>query len=187
MEESERSSVAIFVQRTMHERYGSDAYALPGIVFAAWDRGDLVGAIGLSLSSGEAFSLEKTYALDYKTFPGVFERTKIVELGRWAVKVQDLSEALVYTAILHALGKRREWGIGEVKPQVARRFAQMGIRVTTLSGEPILRNIPAGVLPYYLLSPRPLPRAMGLTNAEQALREKIMKLITEGMITLKPF
>ena len=123
MNEDERERVGVFVQNTMRKRYKCDAYELPKIVFSAWRGGELLGAMGLSMSDGAPFSLEKSYALDYRTFPTAFERTKIVELGRWSVAVPHISEALMYAAICYALQHQREWGIGEVKPQVARRFA----------------------------------------------------------------
>ena len=37
MKEHERTRVAALVQDTMHNRYGSDAYALPELVFVAED------------------------------------------------------------------------------------------------------------------------------------------------------
>ena len=173
MEERERDRVAAFVQRTMHKRYGSDAYALPELVFTAWRGEELLGAMALSTSNGEPFHLEQTYALDYRTFPAVFERAKIVQLGRWVAKVPNVAEALFYNAVVHALKKGYEWGIGEVKPQVARRFARMGIRVIVLSGEPILESIPPGALPYYLIPPPPVPAAIVLADVCAALRKKV--------------
>ena len=165
--------VAAFVQRTMHERYGSDAYALPELVFTAWRGNELLGAMALSTSDGEPFHLEQTYAIDYGTFPTVFERTKIVELGRWAAKVPNIAETLFYNAIVYALKCGYEWGIGEVKPQVARRFARMGIQIIVLSGKPVLKNIPVGALPYYLVPPPPVPVAIALADACAVLRKKV--------------
>ena len=173
MNEDERGRVGIFVQNIMREQYGCDAYALPRVVFSAWRDDELVGAMGLSMSDGAPFSLEKSYALDYRTFPEVFDRTKIVELGRWSVTVPHVSEALMCVAICYALQNRREWGIGEIKPQVARRFARMGIAVTALHGEPILDAIPEGVRPYYLLPPRPSPHVIMLADARAVLCKRV--------------
>lgn len=173
MEESERDLVSLFVQRTMYERYGSDAYALPEFVFTAWQDGELMGVMAFSTSHGEPFHLEHTYALDYDTFPGVFERTKIVQLGRWVAKVPNIAEQLLYGAITNALNRGYEWGIGEVKPQVARRYARLGVKVILLKGEPILNKIPPGALPYYLVPPRPMPAAIALADACGALRKKV--------------
>ena len=46
MKEHERTRVAALVQDTMHNRYGSDAYALPELVFVAEDD---CGALTLDL------------------------------------------------------------------------------------------------------------------------------------------
>lgn len=173
MEESERDSISSFVQRAMHERYGSDAYALPEFVFTAWQSDELLGVMAFSTSHGEPFHLERTYALDYDTFPTVFERNKIVQLGRWVAKIPNVAELLLYNAVAYALNEGYEWGIGEVKPPVVRRYARLGVRVIPLKGEPILEDIPAGALPYYLMPPRPVPAAIALADACEALRKKV--------------
>ena len=185
MKENERSVVARFICQAMRERYGSEAYALPEIVFTAWCGGELLGAMALSMSGGEPFHLEKTYALDRDVFPGVFDRTKIAQFGRWAAKAPDVSEALVYAAVLYALHHHCVWGIGEVKPYVARRFARMGINVVALSGAPIIANIPIGAIPYYLVPPPPLPVTIVLAQAEAALRARVTPLMAEGAVVLQ--
>lgn len=189
MKENERDEVGRFVDRTMRERYGSEAYALSEIVFTAWQSGEdrrreLLGAMALAMSHGKPFHLEEIYALDYRTFPDIFERTRIVQLGRWTANVPGISGALLYAAILYARHHGRSWGIGEVKPWVARRFARMGIAVTVLSGSPTFANIPKGALPYYLKPPAPVPAAIVLAQAEAALRAKVVRLVTEGEIAL---
>lgn len=172
MKESERDMVSAFVQRAMRGRYGSDAYALPEFVFTAWQGGEVIGVMAFSISRGEPFHLEHAYALDYATFPGVFDRTKIIQLGRWVATVPNVAEILLREAVAYALRAGYEWGIGEIKAPVARRYARLGVRIVLLRGEPDLNNIPAGVLPYYLASPQPMPAAIALADACRALDRK---------------
>ncbi len=186
MNEYERNEVALFVRQVMRIQYHCDPHELPEIMFVGWREGKFVGAMALSLSAGEPLPLEETYALDYGSFPGVFNRARIAQLGRWVATVSDLSEALVYAAIQYAIHKNREWGIGEIKPQVARRFSRMGIRIFRLSGGPLLGHIPESVRPYYLLPPVPIPAAIALLPAERVLRERMEALIAQGKIRFSP-
>lgn len=186
MNEYERNKVALFVQQAMHIQYRCDPHELPELVFVGWRDGELVGAMALSLSAGEPLPLEETYTLDYGSFPGVFDRAKVAQLGRWVTTVPELSEALVYTAIQYAICKGREWGIGEIKPQVARRFSRMGIRIFRLSGRPVLERIPKSVRPYYLLPPAPIPAAIALLSAERVLRGRTETLIAQGKVRFSP-
>ena len=183
MKEHERTRVAALVQDTMHNRYGSDAYALPELVFVAEDDcGALTGAMGLSVSDGEPFHLEETYSFDHKIFPAVFDRTTIVELGRWVARVPGIAESLLYASILSAIKRGCAWGIGEVKPQVARRFAGFGITVIPLFGTPNLAKIPAGALPYYCSPPSPMLVAIALHDAAAVLYKKVAPFVREKRI-----
>jgi hypothetical protein len=175
MREDERNIVSCFVQRIMRKQYHCDPHPLPAAVFVGF-RGDaLVGAMALSLSDGEPFPLEEIYALDCGAFPKGFERTKTVELGRWVAAIPNLSEVLVYATITYALLKGCEWGIGEVKPKVVRRFSRMGLRIVQLSEAPVPELVPAAVRPYYLLPPPPLLCALFLPEAALVLQTKIMQ------------
>lgn len=185
MKEDERNQVACFVAQMMRERYGSEAYMLPELVYTAWYKDGLLGAMAVATSNGEPFHLENLYALDYRTFPDVFDRLKIVQLGRLAAKAPNISGALIYACILDALRSGHAWGIGELKPYVARRFARMGVTIHVLSGKPVLENIPADALPYYLVPPSPMPAAMSLAHAEAALRPKVASLVAAGDINLQ--
>ncbi len=182
MQTSERRKVSSFVARAMREHYHCDAYELPESVWIAIRSDEVVGAMAVSMSRGEPLPLEKTYTLDYKKFPGKFERFRIVQLGRWVATVPEISEVLLYACVFSAIKQRCQWGIGEVKLGVLRRFTRMGIRVICLSGEPILKNIPSGVHPYYLLPPKPLPCVIFLSDAEKALREKWIDMVARGKI-----
>lgn len=187
MQKYERNNTTLFIQRIMHEQYHCEPHALPETVFIALRDDELVGAMALSISEGGPLPLEETYALDYRTFPGKFSRSEVVQLGRWVATVADLSRALFYASVLHALERGRTWGVGEIKPKVARRFAQMGIHVFPMSGRPNLANIPAGVLPYYLLPPSPIPSAIILVDAERALREKVAMQIVQNHVAIQYF
>lgn len=190
MKENERERVAAFVQVAMRERYGSEAYALPEVVLTAWrgdegDEGDeLLGVMAPSFSHGAPFHLEETYAIQYRTFPAPFDRSTIVELGRFVAKVPSLAEALLYATIQYALRQGCVWGIGEVKPPMARRYTRMGIAVIPFAGESILANIPAGALPYYC-SPPPRLAAIVLRDAAAALEEKVASLVAAGEIVFQ--
>lgn len=141
--------------------------------------------MALSVSRGEPFHLETIYAIDYRTFPSVFDRRKIVELGRWVAKAPGVAEGLLYAAVWWGLQHGCMWGIGEVKPGVARRFAMMGIVVHALAGSPIFENIPVGACLYYLVSPPPALKAIALRDTEAVLRRKIATLVQRGIIALE--
>jgi hypothetical protein len=185
MQEHEAPMVADLIQNAMRKAYHCDAYALPKLVFICVRSGELVGAIGLSLSSGEPFPVETIYQLDYGSFPDVFDRKCIVQLGRWVTNVPDLSEVLIYGAVSYALRHGCRWGIGETKPKVARRFLQMRIRLFPFFGAPMPSRVSVGIRPYYLLPPMPSVWAISLFEAESALREKVACLVARGDVVIQ--
>lgn len=184
MAETDRTETALFVQRVMREHYHCEAHELPLVVFVGYVEEKLVGVMAISLSVGEPFPLEETYSLDYSTFPGIFDRTRIVQLGRWIATVPNIAEALVYAAVYHSLCNGYVWAIGEVKPKIARRYSRMGLRLFPLSGCPRFGHIHSSVLPYYILPPAPIPCALSLQEAEQRLRVKVAPYITRNEIVM---
>lgn len=172
MEDKERSDIENFVRRIMAKQYHCDIYPLPRTVFVAEREGEVVGAIALSFSSGEAFHLEDIYKLKYDTFPGEFKREEIVQLGRLVATVANVPVALLRASIAYALEKGCRWGIGEVKPSVFRWYTRLGVKLVSLGGEMELGEVPETIMPYYLLPPPPIPVVISLAETQTVLNIK---------------
>jgi hypothetical protein len=182
MREDERDCIALFVNQIMQSQYHCNAHALPEVVFLALRSREPVGAIALSLGVDGTLPIEEIYVLDYRTFPQIYERAKVVQLGRWIATMPNISEALFCVAVRYAMGRGCRWGIGEMKPKVVRRFRRMGMKVIPLSGEPNIKNIPPDVLPYYLLPPAPAAYLIILREAERALAKRVASLAGQRLI-----
>jgi len=181
MVEAEREEVSRFVHNTMQRTYGCDAHALPSFVLVARQSGALVGSVALAFDAAGTFPLEVVYALDENDFPIGCNRADVVQFGRWAASKKGISEVLLYCAIAHALARGFLWGMSEVKPAVARRFAQLGLRLHVLPARANLGCVPAAVLPYYLSPPPPVPCLLFLPHAYQVLRGRIGTILCRGV------
>ena len=184
MRQEDKQQVEDLVRGAMRKHYYCEPYELPELMFAASRSDVVVGAIGIFLGGSERLPLEKSYALDYQSFPEVFERSKTVQIGRWVATAPNISEALLYIAIRHAYQNGYSWGIGEIKPKVLRYFARLGMRVVTLRGLAIVHNVPAAIRPYYLLPPQPIPCVIHLEDALAVLKEPINKLVIHGRVVM---
>jgi hypothetical protein len=174
-----------FVRQAMRLSYHCEPYALPEVVFVAVQHGNLVGCMAVSLSDdGRPFPMEDVYLLQEYSFPTLFDRSKIVQLGRWVAAVPSVSHLLLWACVRYAIEQGCMWGIGEVKPKVIRRFHQMGIRVVRLSCTPMLEKVAPDVLPYYLLPPPPVPCAFFLRDVMGVLREGVAQRIEEKKVVI---
>lgn len=174
MREDERVQVSLFIRNIMRTHYHCDPHSLPQSVFIALNGDELVGTMALIMSEGEPFPLESIYKLDYRTFPESFDRTRVVQFGRWIATQPKISELVAYAAMRYALSEGKRWGIGEVKPKIARRYAQIGLDIIPLGGIPHIENVPEEVRAYYFEPPQPMPCALSLFAAVARLREKVV-------------
>src|SRR6185437_13339578 len=145
MEAQESSAVRCFINNAMRIQYGCDAHPLPEIIFAAWDDAMPQGTIGLSLAHDRMFPLEQCYVLDKESAAArmvLADRAQVVQFGRWVAPNSRLAKMLLGRAVRYAVERGCVWGIGEAKPAVVRRFAQLGIKTILLPGQVNFAGIP---------------------------------------------
>lgn len=176
MQNHERQEIESFVHAVMQKTYGCNAYPLPERVLIARSSGDLTGAIAISEPSENSLPIEWFYEIDEKSFPGGGrpQANAMIQFGRWIGKTPSVAEILMREAVHYSLNKHYEWAISEVKPQVKRRFRQLGIELIVLRGTLRWERVPEAIRPYYT-EPFPMLAVASLANLDAALRKRSLR------------
>jgi|GEM_PF-2023459 len=187
LEESKKHSPEVeeFVVSSLKRWYNCGPIPLPHSVLVAKHGAEIVGTVALSFSQGnEIFSLEKIYKFDYNNMPLPFVRDNIVQFSRWVTGQQNVSQALLFTSALIGIKRGCEYGLGEVKPKIRDRFAEIGIDLYFIPADICPENIPLAIKPYYLIPPPPLPCMTDLRQEVECLKDLISSTIAEGNLII---
>src|SRR5579872_6308699 len=137
-EEDYRNAVRL-IESVIRRWYGCLPPEPPKTIVVAKHGSEVIGTSALEFSNGEEpLSIESIYEFDRARTPWPFDRPRIVQFGRWAATMKDISGVLIYASTVFALNHGKIWGVSEVKDRIAERFSELGVELRFITPAKLL-------------------------------------------------
>ncbi|MDB5254642.1 MAG: hypothetical protein JWL92_18 [Candidatus Nomurabacteria bacterium] len=169
----ERSIVTNFIISQYERRMKVNPTFLPEIIFAAFLEGTVIATVGLEFCDSQdcPISCENTFVFDWLSLPLPASRITSALYTRWAVTDPSVSNKILHAATVYALSKEKLFGWCELKPTVAKRLGQLGVKLYEITNATInLDAINSSVRNYYETIPQPRLYQMELTQMAHDLQ-----------------
>jgi hypothetical protein len=161
LSDSDRSEAIHFIETQMRKAYNCDPPETNGVICVARYNNDIVGSIALyGVENGAQFPLETYYNFSLNKCPFPFERSNLVQVGRWIAIQPHVSRLLLLASFQMAFDMGKRYALIEAKPYSVKRLLELGFNCkeipdAILMEENIWKIVGDEGMKYFAETPKP--------------------------------